>query len=260
MTSEEIVSEIKRDYINRLAEVGRRIDGRAFNEYREIVVEKGVISTAEGSARVRIGGTEVVVGVKMDLGEPFPDTPNMGVLTTSAELGPLASPTFEAGPPDEKAIELARVTDRAIRESGAIDLQRLCIEEGNKVWVLFLDIYVLDYDGNMFDAAEYCALAALLNTTVPASRFDMGDDFKLEVERYPISMTFAKIENSIVVDPSLDEDNIADARLTVSIDEENRIRAMQKGLSGGFTVDEVKKIINTAMELAPKIRKKIVEA
>ncbi len=62
------------------------------------------------------------------IGTPFADTPDKGVLSTNAELIPMGSPNFEAGPPDEHSIELARVVDRGIRESEMIDLEKMCIE------------------------------------------------------------------------------------------------------------------------------------
>ncbi|MFQ6060398.1 MAG: exosome complex protein Rrp42 [Thermoplasmata archaeon] len=253
----EVVSELTRDHIHRLASAGKRVDSRSPDEFRPLVVEKDYVSTAEGSARVHLGNTDVLVGIKMDIGEPYPDTPNKGVLTTSAELIPMASPTFEAGPPREDAIELARVVDRGIRETETVDLEKLCMEPGSKVWILFLDIHVLDYDGNLFDASSFGALGALTNTTVPASRFD-GEDFELEIEHYPISVTAVKIGNSIFLDPSLDEERIADARLTVATDENGDIRAMQKGLSGSFTFDEVKKVIDLSRKVGADLRKKIL--
>ena len=75
-----IVPIIKRDYITKLAEQGKRIDGRTFDQYRKIEIETKVVNKAEGSARVKIGNTQVLVGIKMDLGEPFPDSPKHGCL------------------------------------------------------------------------------------------------------------------------------------------------------------------------------------
>lgn len=49
-----------------------RSDGRGLLEPRDIGVEYGVAPAANGSARVRIGGTEVVAGVKLEVGEPGP--------------------------------------------------------------------------------------------------------------------------------------------------------------------------------------------
>ncbi|MEM3333294.1 MAG: exosome complex protein Rrp42, partial [Thermoplasmata archaeon] len=166
--TESVVSEIKRDYIQKLLSQGSRIDGRGPNEFRKIEVIKNFIPRADGSALVKLGNTQVLVGVKIETGEPFPDTPNSGVLSTNAELVPLASPTFEAGPPGEEAIELARVVDRGIRESKAIDLEKLVIKEGELVWVIFVDIHVLDYDGNLFDASALGSIVALKNSVVPA--------------------------------------------------------------------------------------------
>jgi len=255
-----VLSSIKKDYIYKLAKQNKRIDGRAFDEYRKITIETDLIKKAEGSAKVKLGNTQVLAGIKMDVGEPYPDSPNSGVLTTTAELIPLASPDFEAGPPDKDSIELARVVDRGIRESEVIDLEKLCIEEGEKVWIVFVDIHVLDYDGNLFDASSLAALAALATAKVPAERFELGEDYPLPVRDPPISCTFAKFNNAIVVDPNLDEEMVTEARLTVATDREGNIRAMQKGLSGSFKVDEVRKIIKTSIDTGVQIRKILEES
>ena len=89
-----ITPSIKRDYLAKLAQQGKRADNRKFDEFRNIQIETGVISKAEGSARVKIGNTQVIAGIKMDVGEPYSDSPESGVLTTAAELIPLASPDF----------------------------------------------------------------------------------------------------------------------------------------------------------------------
>ncbi|MCL7414129.1 MAG: RNA-binding protein, partial [ANME-2 cluster archaeon] len=128
--NKQIVSIVQKDQLIRLILKGERLDGRKPEETRNIFIETGIIDKAEGSARVEIGDTKIIAGVKIQPGTPFPDTPDVGVIITSLELIPLASPEFESGPPRENAIELARVTDRGVRESGAIDLKKLCIKEG----------------------------------------------------------------------------------------------------------------------------------
>jgi exosome complex component RRP42 len=216
-----------------------------------------VVETAEGSSRVRIGNTDVIVGVKMSVGEPFNDTPDRGVLTTNAELIPMASPTFESGPPDENSIELARVVDRGIRESEMIDLEKLCIEPGKKVWINFVDIYVLDFDGNLFDACSLGAVAAIKSAIVPAAAHDLGEDYPMPTRCVPVSVTAVKIENSILVDPTLDEEKVAAARLTVTTDDNGDLRAMQKGLTGALSIEQVKTMIETSRRLGIEIRKLI---
>jgi len=249
----EVISELMREHIARLAASGKRNDGRRFDEPRPLVVQKNYIKNAEGSARIQLGNTDVLVGVKIDVGEPYPDTPNQGVLSTSAELIPMASPNFEAGPPSPTAIELARVVDRGIRESKTVNVEKLCITPKEKVWIMFIDIHALDYDGNLFDAASYGALAALSCAKVPASKIGKKD-YPLPLEHWPISVTSAKIGGNIVVDPNLDEERIADARLTVTTDENGDIRAMQKGLKGSFNLDEVRAAIRTSQKVGRGIR------
>jgi exosome complex component RRP42 len=255
-----LTSSIKRDYIYNLARNGKRQDGRGLLKFRDIKIETDLISKAEGSARVKIGNTQVVAGIKMDIGEPYPDTPESGVITTAAELNPLASPDFESGPPRADAIELARVVDRGIRESGVIELEKLCIEPNEKIWIIFIDIHIIDYDGNLFDAASLAALAAILTAKVPAKRFELGEDYPLPVKEPPISVTSVKFNDVILFDPSLDEEEIAETRITVATDSNGHIRAMQKGLNGSYTIDEIKKIIKVSLDNGIEIRKKLFES
>lgn len=256
----DTIIEVKKDYVIELLKSGRRIDDRGFDDYRATTVKTDVSRNAEGSALVRIGNTQVLVGVKLTVGEPFPDIPNSGVLTTNAELRPLASPTFEKGPPDEDTIELARVVDRGIRESQCIDLEKLCITEGEKVWVIFIDGHILDYDGNLFDAFSLGAIAALLDTRMPKFEDDKviyGEktNEKLPVVDKPIETTFAKINGSIILDPILDEELVMDARLTISTTEKGDICAMQKGGSGAFTEQEILNIVERGRAKAKELRK-----
>ncbi len=244
--SQETVAQILRDYIYKSLMEKKRPDGREFFEYRKIRIEPGIVEVAEGSARVHLGNTDVLAGIKMSIGEPFPDTPDVGVLTTNAELIPMASPYFEAGPPDANSIELSRVVDRGLREGEVVDLAKLCIEPGEKVWIMFLDLHILDYDGNLFDAAALASVAALASTKVPAAQYELGDDFRLPIKNWPVMTTFAKIKDVILLDPTLDEEKVADARLSVYTDQNGHVRAMQKGLSGGFAYEEVKDIVKMA--------------
>src|SRR5512147_184268 len=162
-----LVTKVRLKQIEALLEKGKRLDGRTLTDYREIKIEQGLIEKAEGSAQVFLGKTQVLVGIKVETGEPFPDTPNEGVMTVNAEFVPLASPNYEPGPPDENSIELARIVDRGIRESKAIDNEKLCIEPGKKVFVVFVDVYVLNHDGNLIDASAMAAMSALMNTKIP---------------------------------------------------------------------------------------------
>lgn len=157
---------VKETYISMLKK-GLRPDNRDLNTPRLIEISTGVIDKAEGSAIVKLGGTQVMAGVKADVGTPYRDTPNQGGLMVHAEFVPLASPLFEPGPPDENAIELARIVDRSLREVRAVDLESLVIRRGEKAWFLWIDLYILDHNGNLYDASMMAAMAALATTRLP---------------------------------------------------------------------------------------------
>jgi len=265
MSSSPMVVRVKQKRIAELISSGKRLDGRGLTDYREVKLEVGVIERAEGSARVRLGKTEVMVGTKIEVGQPFSDVPNEGVLTVNAELVPLASPTFEPGPPDENSIELARIVDRGIRESKAIELEKLCIEPGKKVFIVFVDVYVLNHDGNLIDASAMAALAALLNTKMFNYEVE-GGEIKvkpgytpLPIRNYPIAVTFAKINDKLLVDPWLEEEQVMETRLTMTMDKEGKICAVQKGGYGYFMLQQIVEAVKIAREKTEELRKLVVK-
>lgn len=255
--SNSIISQIRRDRILGLIAEGKREDGRKFDEFRKIEVETGLIESADGSAKVKLGDTIVMAGVKIVPGVPYPDAPADGTLTTGMELIPMAHPDFESGPPSEDAIEMARVVDRGIRESGMIDVKKLCIKEGESIWMVFLDIYAIDNCGNLFDAANIASVCALRTAKIPWKQYfpDEGkEDEPLPVTCLPISVTAHKLGNDLIIDPNFDEESVATARLTVTTDENGNFRAMQKGGKGSITRADLSLCLDRSVEIGKRIR------
>ncbi len=253
-----------REHIIKLLEKDEREDGRKLDEYREVVVEYGISAkSAEGSARVKIGKTEVVAGVKTEVGQPYPDSPDKGNLIVNAEFTPLASPDFESGPPSIDAIELARVVDRGLRESEAVDFKKLCIKKGEKVWTILVDVYPINDDGNLFDAAALAALAAVKDAKFPTydEKTEIIDYMKrtkkpLPLNKEPIGITVLKIKNKFVVDPLRVEEKSADARLTVVVEQTGNLCAMQKGGEEPLSVEDIGKMVDLALIKSKELRSK----
>jgi exosome complex component RRP42 len=256
--SEEVTAEILQTHILELAKQGKRVDGRGLDDIRRVTLEPGYVVTADGSALCRLGDTMVLAGIKLEPGKPFPDTPNAGVLTTNAELIPLSSPMFEPGPPHPRAIEVSRVVDRAIRAAETIDLTKLCVTPGEKCWTCFVDIHVLDHSGNLIDAAFLAAVTALSHAVLPAKRFGLAEaDSRLPVEHLPVETTFTRLGDAIVVDPTVEEEAAGQGRLTIATDELGRLVAMQKGLVGAFSPDEVRSMADRALAHGDTLRRQI---
>jgi exosome complex component RRP42 len=269
-----MIANIQRQRILEYLSEGKRFDGRGLLDLRNPEVEVGISMNAEGSCSVKMGKTQVYAGVKMSVAEPYPDNPDEGSLSTTLELAPMADEDFDLGPPKIGAIEMARVVDRGIRESGFIDFKKLCIKEGEKSWQVCLDLYAINNDGNLFDAASLAALIALTSAKLPIFNEEKGKPehefsdkgLPLNLEALSFCLTFHKIGKNFVLDPTREEEEIADYRLSVSIGDNNgepRITALQKGEKGAIGMEDLKKIIELVeqkhKELYPKLRKLVIK-
>ncbi|MFP4568238.1 MAG: exosome complex protein Rrp42 [Candidatus Woesearchaeota archaeon] len=257
-------TEVK-EHIKNALKKGIRLDGRGLDELRPITIQTGFLSTAEGSAKIIFGDAEVIAGVKMAIEKPYPDTPEDGVLMVNSELLPLSSPDFESGPPSIESIETARVIDRGIRESKAFDTKTLCLEKGEKVWTVAIDVVPLNYDGNLIDMGGFAALAALKNARFPKLNEDQTVDYHektdktLALQKQPIPVTVCKIGDMLLVDPTAEEEKAVDARLTVTVLDDEKICALQKGGNSALTMKDIEQMVELAIKTAKKLREKLNE-
>jgi exosome complex component RRP42 len=259
------VDNIRREQLMELYSQGRRADGRGLLDMRDLKIEVGTMIKANGSATVTLGNTQVVAGVKVAVGTPFPDTPDEGLLIVGAEVLPIASPFAEPGPPDEDAIELARVTDRGVRESHMVDMHQMVIEAGKKVYSVFVDVSVVNVDGNLLDATSYAVVAALASAKYKKMTLKEDQVVELEemsplpIQAIPVSITTTRAGDFLVLDPTTEEEAVQEARLTFAIADGKPCSA-QKGGQGGFTPEQVLKALDTALLKSKEIEGRIKEA
>ncbi len=254
---------MKNNHMLKYLSNGIRYDGRKFTEYRDVSVEAGIIKNAHGSARVKIGKTEVIAGIKLEVGKPYPDRPDEGSMMINVELLPLSSPHFESGPPSEAAIELARVVDRGIRESESIDVKKLCIVPKEHVWIVVVDICTINADGNLFDAISLATLAAIKNARLPELDEDYNIDYKnftdkeLPLTMMPVEVTVIKVGQNLIVDPTAEEEECLSARLSVAVTDDGSLCALQKGGEGSLSPKEIEEMVDLAIEKSAMLRSKI---
>ncbi|OAQ34266.1 ribosomal protein S5 domain 2-like protein [Linnemannia elongata AG-77] len=207
-----LISPAERDYILKGIECNIRADGRQRPDYREVILETGVISQTSGSSRVRLaGGTDVLVSVKADIGPVLVDPEtgegaDKGQIICNVECAPSASQQFEGRGADELNNELTQMMTRFLSHNtttlstpssttssstaasnnngaGGINLSKLCIIPGEQCWILYVDALVLDYGGNLVDAVFMGTRAAIFDTRIPKTEVqDLGDgNFDFEV-------------------------------------------------------------------------------
>ena len=84
-------------------------------------------------------------------------------------------------------------------------------------------------------------VAVLIPTYFGSSTLEVALD-SLRAQTY----TDFKVYFSDDTPPTFEEERVADARLTVTVEDNNMICAMQKALSGSWTAEEVLRCIETA--------------
>ncbi|KAH9942593.1 ribosomal protein S5 domain 2-type protein [Amylocystis lapponica] len=236
-------------YFERFLAENLRPDGRDLDEWRAVSLNVGSISTADGSALVRLGDTTVVCGVKAEIAEPELDSPEDGFLVPNLDLPAICSPKFKPGPPTEEAQVLSDRLNDVLVAAGVVPLSSLCIERGRAVWVLYVDATCINYDGNAFDATLLAMVAALKNTRLPKATFDEETGrttcsrktrLPLQISRLPASMSFGIFDGThIVVDPTSFEEPLLETTLSVAVDENGGLVSVTQlglGIAGGQDV------------------------
>ena len=252
-----MLDEVTRKSIIEIVKTGNRPDGRSFDEMRSIEITPRAVPYAAGSSLVKLGKTMVLAGVKLDAGKPYPDTPNQGTLMVNVELLPLASPEYEYGAPGPFPVGLARTVDRGIRSAEIVELEKLCIEP-ELSWNVFVDIDILNNDGNLVDACSIAAMSALMNARIPKFDSEKKQNVPLEftgplpLKGIVTTSTWAKIAGKLVRDPNADEETAMEGYVSISVSE-NNVCAMQKNGSAVLKKSELDMLIDKSFENADKL-------
>lgn len=257
-------------YLDRFLIEGVRPDGRTPDEWRDVFINVGSISTADGSALVRIGGTTIVCGVKAEIAEPELDIPDQGFLVPNIDLPAICSPKFKPGPPSEEAQVLSERLNAALISAQLLPLTTLCIAPGRSVWCLYVDATCISYDGNVFDAALLAMVAALRNTTLPDATYndEMGrttcrsrtarHPLVLNEDRIVVGLSFGVVPTpdippgldtgggkdgprtfgpTLLTDPTAFEEPLLARDFTVIVDSQGRIVSVEGGVCGESSTD-----------------------
>jgi exosome complex component RRP42 len=151
--------------------------------------------------------------------------------------------------------------DRGIRESHAVDNKKLCITPGEKVWMVFVDIHIINHDGNLIDAAALASVAALCDAKMPEyDKKTEKADFSKKVKKLPmtckpVTVTLHKVGENFLVDPTLEEESVAQARFSIASKDDGNLCALQKGGEQSFSLDDVHKAFDISIRKGKELRK-----
>ncbi|CAH1159455.1 unnamed protein product [Phaedon cochleariae] len=258
----------KKFLIKNLAE-WTRLDGRAFDEFREVEIEFG---KDWGCCYVSLGKTRVLAQVSSEIQQPKSSRPSEGILNINLELNPIAAPNFEAGRQSELAVQLNRLLEKCLKDSKAIDLESLCIKMNERVWAIRVDVNVLNHEGNILDCASIAALAALAHFRRPDVTSD-GEEFIIHsykqrdpigmvIHHYPVCITYSVFSGGayILADPTLLEEGVADAFLSIGVNAYKELCGLHLGGKADLSPDLIIKTGNKAATRAAIVVQQIKDA
>lgn len=261
----------EKKFIDEALRLEQRIDGRRPFDSRRLFIK---FAREDGAAEVQLGQTHVMGIVTAQVTQPYRDRPNEGTLSIFTEFSPMADPKFDSGRPGEFAVELGRIVDRGLRESRAVDTESLCILSGKAVWALRVDLNILDNGGNMVDAANIAALAALMSFRRPECSVagedgqeitihppEIREPLPLIIHHLPIAVTFAFFGEGdmVVLDPNYKEEEVMGGRMTISMNTHGDVCAVQKGGGVGVSRSEIMRCFRVAAMKASDITAKLKE-
>ncbi|PCH34762.1 ribosomal protein S5 domain 2-like protein [Wolfiporia cocos MD-104 SS10] len=155
-----------------------RADGRALLDYRTVLLETGVASQANGSAKLNVGkaplegggGTEVLAATKLEVEDvENGDGLDGGRIVCAVTCSPSAYPHLSSNALDEVQYDLTMILHQTISHQ-TLHPKNLGILPKKKSWLLNLDVVVFADAGNVLDAIFMAARAALWDTKVPRTR------------------------------------------------------------------------------------------
>ncbi|KAI5949444.1 RRP45 [Candida theae] len=151
--------------------------------------------TEYGYVELSWGQTKLSVRVTAQIVKPYPDRPFEGIFTINSEISPQASLKFDTTRAQQQdEVLVARILEKSIRRSNAVDLESLCIVAGDKVWEIVVDLNFWNYDGNLIDVGCFGAMLALLHFRKPDISIN-GDTVVVHDvnERQPVSLSILHI-------------------------------------------------------------------
>jgi len=155
----------------------------------------------------------------------------------------LCSSKFIRGRPSEQAQIVGHFLNSLLKS--VINPEELkCKYDGEESlsWYLWLDIYCLDYDGNIFDATLISAIGALKNASLPNIKKENGLYYstkerpnRLTLTEFPLSLTFCMMDHYILCDPTFEEENLQNGSFTIVVNQSGGLLSISK--PNGFSLD-----------------------
>lgn len=207
---------------------GLRLDGRKYDQLRQVKLEVGVIPNADGSAYIEWGKNKILVGVYGPR-EAHPKhlaLQDRTVLKCRYHMAPFSVQERKSPAPSRREVELSKVIRESLEPAIFMDLYpRTMID---------LTIEVLQADGGTRCASITAASLALADSGIP-----MRD--------LVVACAAGKADDTIVLDLMDEEDKLGTADVPVALMPSlNAVTLLQ--MDGKLSQEEFKSAVNLAID------------
>ncbi|MFV9676156.1 MAG: exosome complex exonuclease Rrp41 [Methanosarcinales archaeon] len=212
---------------------GKRVDGRSFDELRNIKIDVGVLKRADGSCYFELGNNKVLAAVygPREMHPRHAQDAKMAVVKFRYNMAPFSVDDRKRPGPDRRSVEISKVSREA--------LDPVILREYYPKAAIEVYVEILQSDAGTRTAGINAASVALADAGVP-----MRDLVS--------SVAVGKVGGEIVLDLNAVEDNYGEADMPIAmIARRNTITALQ--MDGNLTKDEFEKGLKLAMKACQQI-------
>ena len=212
---------------------GKRVDGRSFDELRNIKIEVGVLKRADGSCYFELGNNKVLAAVygPREMHPRHAQDAKMAVVKFRYNMAPFSVDDRKRPGPDRRSVEISKVSRKA--------LDPVILREYYPKAAIEVYVEILQSDAGTRTAGINAASVALADAGVP-----MRDLVS--------SVAVGKVGGEIVLDLNAVEDNYGEADMPIAmVARRNTITALQ--MDGNLTKDEFEKGLKLAMKACQQI-------
>jgi exosome complex component RRP42 len=282
------ISAAEKNYIIDGIQEGIRNDGRGTSDYREMSIETGVLATTSGSSRVRIADvTDILVSVKAELTITEDTSKCENRLRFYVDCSANATPLFAGRGGSDFGEDIAKALYNAYDNDYVLPDIKKFILAPTHMWTLFVDVVILQYGGNILDAASLGVKAALWDTEIcevlvrPADEGKVMVDlpektntWRLDVSRVPIVICVNKLGDHGVIDATPHEEACSTSNVYVSVqppecdynpgadsvsDDDCIVTHIRKCKGGSLELESIDDLVNTAVRTARRLNKALLE-
>ncbi|KAF7456793.1 exosome complex component RRP42 [Cryptosporidium felis] len=273
------ISESERVFLEDGIDQGIRNDGRDLGDFRAIVIALDVISTANGSSRVKNDELDIIVAVKCEMvSADKAGSPTEGSIFVNVDCSYITEKISNIAPSftDE---DYSLYLTNTIKEMcfSNFDNSKLNVREKQLFWNIYIDTTILSFGGNIIDWVSIAISAALRSTRIPkitilpssSHKETGGKDFSYTVspsvgagilfpyKDIPLIISAGYIRGKVVWDMNIHEQICSKTIIAFSINADGECISFNKIYSNTLDLNIIPTIINKAREISSEISKSL---